>query len=57
MAAVLGRLEPDRVVDSDAITLAVAGGKGELSREEKLLLYMREALGEIQYFNESGQTG
>ncbi len=56
LAAVLGRLEPDRVVDSDAITLAVAGGEGELSREEKLLLYMREVLGEIQYFNEPGQT-
>ena len=56
LAAVLGRLEPDRVVDSDAITLAVAAGEGELSREEKLLLYMREVLGEIQYFNEPGQT-
>ncbi len=57
LAAVLGRLEPDRVVDSEAITLAVAKGQGELSREEKLLLYMREVLGEVRYINEVGQTG
>ncbi len=56
LAAVLGRLEPDRVINSEAITLAVVKGEGELSREEKLLLYMREVLDEIQHYNQIGQT-
>jgi spore maturation protein CgeB len=55
LTEVLRRLEADRIMDSDAITLAVGKGEGELSREEKLLLYMREALGELHYLNEVGQ--
>jgi spore maturation protein CgeB len=56
LTAVLGRLEKDRVVDAEAITLAVEQGEGELSRDEKLLLYMREVLGELQFLNDIGQT-
>ena len=56
LSAVLGRLEPQQVVDGDAITLAVMRGSGELSKAEKLLLYMREVQGEVRYMNELGQT-
>ena len=55
LTEVLRRLESDRIMDSDAITLAIGKGEGELSQEEKLLLYMREALRELQYLNEVGQ--
>ena len=56
LTTVLERLEPHCVVDSDAITVAIHKGEGELTREEKLLLYMREALDELQYLNQTGQT-
>jgi spore maturation protein CgeB len=50
LAAVLARLEGSRPLDADAITRAIGLGEGALSREEKLLLFMRECLGEIRYF-------
>jgi spore maturation protein CgeB len=51
---VLQRIDVNRVVDSDAISLAVASGDGPLTREEKLLLFMREARGEVGVRNDAG---
>jgi spore maturation protein CgeB len=56
LAAVLSRLEKERVFDVEAIALALARGEGELSRDEKLLLYMREVLSEVRFLNDVGQT-
>jgi spore maturation protein CgeB len=47
LCAVLGRLDPDRVLDSSAITDAVQRGEGGLSEAEQLLLFMREAAAEL----------
>jgi spore maturation protein CgeB len=47
LAAILGRLEPERELDGDAIRLAIARGNGPLARDELLLLYLREARGEV----------
>jgi spore maturation protein CgeB len=51
---VLERIDANRVVDSDAISLAVASGDGPLTRDEKLLLFMREARGEVGVRNDAG---
>jgi spore maturation protein CgeB len=47
LQAILRRLEPERELDGDAIRLAIARGNGPLSREELLLLYLREARAEV----------
>ena len=31
-------------------------GQGELSRDEKVLLYMREVLGELHFLADAGET-
>jgi spore maturation protein CgeB len=54
LALVLRRLEPDRVLDGEALAEAVARGEGELTRDEKLLLLVRESLGEIRILNAAG---
>jgi spore maturation protein CgeB len=47
LCRVLSRLDAARELDADSITEAVARGDGPLSREEKILLFMRETLGEL----------
>jgi spore maturation protein CgeB len=54
LACILARVSDDQVLDGDAITAAVAQGHGELCEEEKLLLFMREAMSEIQVLNAGG---
>jgi len=54
VAQILERLPAERALDSDALYLAVAAGHGELTREEKILLFMREAMTEIQILNAGG---
>jgi spore maturation protein CgeB len=54
LAEVLARLEPGDELDGAGIARAVARGSGPLSREERLLVFMRECLGEVRYFNEAG---
>jgi hypothetical protein len=44
---ILGRLDPDLPLDAEALAAAVRAGTGPLSREEKLLLYLREARREV----------
>ena len=48
LATVLERLDPDRRLDLDALSEAVASGSGSLSHAEKRLLFMREAFGELR---------
>lgn len=50
---VLERVDANRTVDSDAISLAVSSGDGPLTRDEKLLLFMREARREVTVLNEA----
>lgn len=57
LVSALTRLNPETVLDGDAIATALAMGQGELSQAEKLLAYMREAELEVRYLNETGQTG
>ena len=52
---VLERVDANRAVDSDAISLAVSSGDGPLTRDEKLLLFMREARDEVAVLNEAGE--
>jgi spore maturation protein CgeB len=47
LQAVLRRIDPERELDAEAIRQAVGCGRGPLSREELLLLYLREARGEV----------
>jgi spore maturation protein CgeB len=47
LQAILRRIEPDRELDGEAIRRAVGAGSGPLSREELLLLFLREARGEV----------
>jgi len=54
LATVLRRLEPDRVLDARAISEAVGQGEGVLTRDEKLLLLVRESLSEIKVLNAGG---
>ena len=54
VAAVLGRIPGDRTLDADAITDVVALGDGELREEEKILLFMREAMSEVRMLNAGG---
>jgi spore maturation protein CgeB len=51
---VLERLDPDRVLDASAFTEAVQHGEGPLTEEEQLLLFMREALGEVVPLDAAG---
>lgn len=53
LCEIMRRLEPERTLDREAITLAVGRGSGELTRDEKLLLYIRELLGDVRFL-ESG---
>ena len=54
--SVLARVNPEHLLDSDAISLAVGAGEGPLTRDEKLLLFLREARGEIAVLNEAGES-
>lgn len=56
LASVLSRLDAHTEVDADAIQAAVSLGSGDLSREEKLLVFMKECLGEVQVLNEAGDA-
>jgi spore maturation protein CgeB len=47
LQAILRRIEADRELDGEAIRRAVGAGSGPLSREELLLLFLREARGEV----------
>ncbi len=47
LGQVLQRLNPETVIDSHSIALAVSAGKGPLSREEKILLLMCELRSEV----------
>ena len=53
---VLERLDPDQLLDPHGISLAVYHGDGDLTRDEKILLYMREVLNEIHYLNQLEMT-
>jgi spore maturation protein CgeB len=55
LAEVLMRLDPEREMDSAAITEAINSGEGPLTEEEKILLFMRETLQEITSANAAGQ--
>ena len=55
LRSILARLDPEHVLDSDAISLAVGSGEGPLCRDEKLLLFLREARGEVAVLNEAGE--
>lgn len=50
---ILGRVPRDDAMDYRAVSLAVGRGSGELSREEKLLLFMREARAEVEIHSSS----
>lgn len=54
LCAVLDRLDPDRELDGDAISDAVAAGEGSLSREEMLLLFLRESRLEVRAVESGG---
>ena len=41
---------------SDSASAHVYRGDGDLSRKEKILLYMREVLNEIRYLNQLEMT-
>jgi len=56
LTEILARVDPGRVFDGDAITEAVGQGQGSLSREEKILLFMRESKSEVVFLNQIGQT-
>jgi spore maturation protein CgeB len=57
LAAILQRLAPDQLLDERALSLAVERGEGPLSREERIVLMMRELRGEAAALREAGQTG
>jgi spore maturation protein CgeB len=54
LQAILRRVEPGVALDADAIRGAVGRGSGPLSREELLLLYLREARGEVVLVDSAG---
>lgn len=54
LCEVLRRLDPQRPLDRDAISDAVGAGGGPLSRDEKLLLFMREARSEVAVLDAAG---
>jgi len=54
VARILERLPLESKLDQEALYRAVASGTGDLSYEEKLLLFMREAMTEIQILNAAG---
>jgi spore maturation protein CgeB len=47
LQAILRRVDPDLELDGEAIRQAIGRGSGPLSRDELLLLWLREARGEI----------
>jgi spore maturation protein CgeB len=47
LRAVLERLDPERLLDADALGEAVQLGESELSEAEQLLLFMRESMREL----------
>jgi spore maturation protein CgeB len=51
LAAVLSRVPPEARWSTDAISVAVARGKGPLSFEEKVLLFMREYEQEVRAYH------
>jgi spore maturation protein CgeB len=53
-AAVLARVPVERTLDAEALQHAVLRGEGELTREERLLLFLRESMSEIQLLNAAG---
>lgn len=53
-AAVLERVPADHTLDGEALQHAVLRGQGELTREERLLLFLRESMSEIQLLNAAG---
>ncbi len=55
LAPVLGRLERDTLLDRAALDRALASVSGELSRAEKLVLFMREAQDEVVWLTQAGQ--
>ena len=55
LRSVLARVNPEDALDSDAISRAVGSGEGPLTHDEKLLLFLREARGEIAVLNEAGE--
>ena len=55
LRSILARVDPQHPLDSDAISLAVGSGEGPLSRDEKLLLFLREARSEVTVQNEAGE--
>ncbi len=54
VARILERLPSEMKLDQEALYLAVASGEGDLCEEERLLLFMREAMTEIQILNAAG---
>ena len=53
-AAILARVPADRTLDAEALLHVVLRGEGELTREERLLLFLRESMSEIQLLNAAG---
>ncbi len=51
---ILTRVDADRALDGEAISLAVGSGDGPLTCDEKLLLLIREARAEVAVLNEAG---
>jgi spore maturation protein CgeB len=48
LARILARVPDHHELTADVITAAVARGEGELSDDEKMLLFMREAMSEVR---------
>ena len=53
-AAILARVPAEHALDAEALQHAVLRGEGELTREERLLLFLRESMSEIQVLNAAG---
>jgi spore maturation protein CgeB len=53
-AAILARVPAEHALDAEALQHAVLRGEGELTREERLLLFLRESMSEIQLLNAAG---
>ncbi len=49
------RVDPKQALDCEAISQAVGAGDGPLTRDEKLLLFLREARSEVAMLNEAGK--
>ncbi len=56
LRAIAARIPGDRIMDNDAITLALRSGDGELTEDERILLFMQETLVELEFLSDAGKA-